>query len=157
MAKEQSAPDTKRLTQSVRGAARFISILPSESSSSPARLRPMQEVAHGPVRRTPGFDGSTEVRVRADLRIVDAVRLRTVHGAPANVENLLHRVHVRLASRAVQARDRQRLQKVPAHRPRRSYGPARRSATAVSKPFVCSRSRSARYDSVRITRSNWLR
>src|SRR5438552_11630229 len=116
MAKEQSAPDTKRLTQSVRGAARFISILPYESSSSPARLRPMQEVAHGPVRRTPGFYGSTEVRVRADLRVIDAVRLRTVRGAPANVENLLHRVRVRLASRAVQARDRQRLQKVPAHR-----------------------------------------
>src|SRR5438876_10519681 len=92
MAKEQSAPDTKRLTQSVRGAARFISILPYESSSSPARLRPMQEVAHGPVRRTPGFYGSTEVRVRADLRIIDAVRLRTVRGAPANVENLLHQI-----------------------------------------------------------------
>ena len=44
-----------------------------------------------------------------------------------------------------------------ARRPRRSYGPARRSATAVSKVFVCNRSRSAPYDSVRITRSNWLR
>src|SRR5438552_3954995 len=106
MAKEQSAPDTKRFIQSVRGAVRFILILLYESSSSLARLRPMQEVVHGPVRCTPGFYGSTEVRVRADLRIIDVVRLRTVRGAPANVENLFHRVHVRLASRAVQARDR---------------------------------------------------
>jgi hypothetical protein len=32
-----------------------------------------------------------------------------------------------------------------------------RSATAVSRLFLCNRSRSAPYDSDRITRSNWLR
>src|SRR5881409_1856649 len=119
----------------------------------------MQEVAHGPVRRTPGFDGSTEVRVRADLRIVDAVRLGrcAVHQRTSRISftGSTFGSHPGQYKRATDSVSR--TSPPIARRPRRSYGPARRSATAVSKLFVCSRSRSARYDSVRITRSNWLR